>query len=308
MRVLVTGSEGFIGRHVVQALLEAGHVVIGLDNLSNYSPGAKLPSNERYTFHWGCVTDETLVHRLAAYCTHICHLAAVASVPRSLKEPLLYLKHNVLGFNVILEAARLQGIQKVVYASSSSVLGSSGAGDVLSPYAWSKKANEELAEMYDRVFDVACLGVRFYNVYGPGQRADSPYAAVMPKFKTAAEEQSPLPVFGDGEQTRSFTFVRDVAEAVVLGLGSEARAQVLDIGHQQACSVNMLVAEFQRHFPGTVAEFLDPRQGDIRNSSPLALSRTHEVLRWKANTGLGDGVKEYLRETTEEPDQVAHRA
>jgi nucleoside-diphosphate-sugar epimerase len=295
MRVLVTGSEGFIGRHVVRLLLSKGHVVVGLDNLSNHSPGTGGLTHERYTFYWGCVTDEQVVRKLMASCTHVVHLAAVASVPRSLKEPLLYLKNNVLGFNVVLEAARAAAVEKVVYASSSSVLGRSGSGDVLSPYAWSKKANEGMAELYDRVYDLPCLGVRFYNVYGPGQRSDSPYAAVMPKFKSAAEEKRPFFVFGDGEQTRSFTFVGDVAEAVVRSLESQVRNRVLDIGHHKTCSVNALVQEFQKYFPDNKAEHLKPRRGDIRDSHPKTLSQTHELLKWQAQIDIQQGLGKYLQ-------------
>lgn len=297
MSVLVTGSDGFIGRHVVALLLEKGYTVLGLDNRSNHVPDATDIQHENYTFFWGCVTDEQLMNRLVSQCSHVIHLAAVASVPRSLRDPLLYMKHNVLGFNVVLEACRQSPVfQKLVYASSSSVLGTTGKGDVISPYAWSKKANEELAALYWDVYKVPSVGVRFFNVYGPGQRADSSYAAVIPKFRVSSEKRGVMHIFGDGHQTRSFTYVKDVAKAVVASMATKLCNQVLDIAHSDSRSVNQVAELFRRIYPDVKIQHMPPRKGDIQHSKPTDLNLTHELLQWRADICLEDGVMYYLDE------------
>jgi len=223
-RIVVTGGAGFIGANLSRCLLEAGHRVVVLDDLST-GRTANLRGLDVELVE-GSIVDRTLVRRVLVGAECVVHLAARGSVPRSLAEPLATYEANATGTAEVLEAARLAEVGHVVVASSSSVYGANPilpkhedlAPAPISPYGASKLLSEALALVYQRSFGMPVLALRFFNVFGPLQPADHDYAAVIPRFLDAALAKEPVEIHGDGRQTRDFTYVetvvRLIAEAV----------------------------------------------------------------------------------------------
>lgn len=227
-KFVVTGAAGFIGSHLVADLLKQGAYVIGVDNLwtgHTYNLQDALreagpDAESRFEFYEQDIRDFTRIpHGAIVY-----HLAALGSVPRSIEKPLQTHQSNVDGFFQILNLARKLGAEKFIYASSSSVYGDSEApyqietilGRPLSPYAATKRINEIYAQSFSQAFGMECIGLRFFNVYGPRQRSDSSYAAVIPKWIEAMKSNRMVEIFGDGHQVRDFTYVKDVIHALQL--------------------------------------------------------------------------------------------
>lgn len=222
--VLVTGGAGFIGSHLVDALLDLGAEVRVFDDLSTGLASNLDHCRSRIEFIEADLRDTAAVGRACEGRRYVFHQAALGSVPRSMKSPATTIAINVGGTANVFAAARDAGVQRIVYASSSSVYGDSSRspkvegeeGSPLSPYALSKCMNEQLAETFARCFSMELVGLRYFNVYGPRQRPDGPYAAVIPRFFAAAlEGRAPL-IHGDGEQSRDFTFVADAVRSNLL--------------------------------------------------------------------------------------------
>ena len=245
--VLITGGAGFIGSHTARMLLASGCRVRVLDNLSSGSLGNLDPqamADGRLLFREGDVRDAEAVHSAVAGCDAVLHLAAQVSVHRSVADPLASAANNITGFLTVLDAVRRSGIRRFVYASSAAVFGegpelpvseASETGPV-SPYGLEKLVNEQYAGLYQALYGVSSLGIRYFNVYGPLQDPDSPYAGVISKFAAALSAGRPLRVFGDGRQTRDFVYVGDVAQANVQALSS-GLAGVLNLGTGQSVSL-----------------------------------------------------------------------
>lgn len=222
-RFLVTGSAGFIGSNLVEAILNMGYQVRGLDNLST---GKKenvdeFINNPNYEFVEGDITNYETCMKACEGVDYVLHQAAWGSVPRSFEMPLYYEEVNVKGTLNMMEAARQNGITKFVYASSSSVYGdeptlpkSEGReGKILSPYALTKKVNEEYGRIYTEHYGLDTYGLRYFNVFGRRQNPDGAYAAVIPKFiKQLLNNEQPI-INGDGKQSRDFTYIENVIEA-----------------------------------------------------------------------------------------------
>src|SRR3954469_1788105 len=231
MRVLVTGGGGFIGSHLAQRLLERGDEVRILDSFATGRREnlAHLPDVEVVE---GDVQSFERAHRAVRGCDAVLHQAALPSVPRSIQDPLTTHAVNVTGTLNVLLAARDADVRRVVYASSSSVYGPSDQLPKqedqpvapISPYAVSKLAGEGFCRAFTTIYGMDCVSLRYFNVFGPRQDPLSQYAAVIPKFITAALEGTRPVVFGDGEQSRDFTFVENVVEANLLALESTAGA------------------------------------------------------------------------------------
>ncbi len=289
---LVTGCAGFIGSNIVENLLCAGQIVVGIDNLSTghlknlEEIKARLGDRAwgRFTFHPIDINDSSAVTKAVAGCDYVLHQAALGSVPRSIKEPIASFYANVSGFMTVLDAARLAGVKRFVYASSSSVYGDhpdlpkfeDKIGKVLSPYAATKSANELFAEVFAKTYGMTCVGLRYFNVFGPRQDPEGAYAAVIPKWiATLLKSEAPI-INGDGETSRDFCFVANAVQANLLGALSEQLEhphQVFNVAFSQRTSLNQLFSILKTSLassgslPQDVSATYAPfRSGDVRHS------------------------------------------
>jgi len=278
---LITGGSGFIGSNIVEYLLVhgAGKVRV-LDNLANgykknIEPFLNHPSFE---FFEGDITNADTCLKAMEGIQFVSHQAALGSVPRSLANPLATHHANATGFLNMLWAARQMNIERIVYASSSSVYGDSPelpkrehiTGNPLSPYAVSKMSNELYAYTFCMHYDMQIIGLRYFNVFGPNQNPDNPYAAAIPLFMKALLKDQPAYIFGDGEQSRDFTFVENAVQANIRALFSEhkdACNKVYNIAVGESISLNKLLHHLM-HITGKKIEpvYKEERPGDVKNS------------------------------------------
>jgi len=259
--------------------LELGHSVVGLDNLStgfseNISPFLGNPS---FTFIEGDIRDIHACHRACQGVDFVLHQAALGSVPRSIEEPILYNENNISGVLNMLIAARDAKVQRFVFASSSSVYGDTPTLPKIesmipspkSPYAISKITGEYYCKTFNDVYDLPTICLRYFNVFGPRQNPDSQYAAVIPKFITAFLTNTSPTVYGDGEQTRDFTFIENVISANLNSCYApqEAYGHAYNIGCGERVSLNHLaeIIKEQTHSTASIT-YTDSRAGDVRDS------------------------------------------
>ena len=308
MAYLVTGGAGFIGSHITEELLIRGDEVIILDNM--YS-GRKenLAANPKAVFVEGSIMDSRI---LDSICTEydiegIFHLAAVASVQKSIENPAHVHEVNVTGTLNVLEAARKHGVRKVVLSASAAAYGDNPVfpkredmlPEPLSPYAVSKIAAEMYCKTYAELYDLQTVSLRYFNVFGPRQDPNGEYAAVIPKFteKICAGE-SPT-VFGDGNQTRDFVFVKDVARANLLAMDS-AVCGLFNIGTGVQTSLNDLAKMIMDAAGVSVSmKYEAAREGDVRYSV-ADISKAEQELGYKPEWDLSEGIKgtvEYFKST-----------
>ena len=230
MHVLVTGGAGFIGSHSVEHLLDQNIPVRILDD---FSAGSRqyLPAHSLLEIQEGDIRDCRSVKKAMEGMTHVLHLAAQVSVQASVDDPPRSCATNIGGFVNVLEAARSNGIQRMVYASSAAVYGrpeqlpltETSEPRPCSPYGLEKYVNDQYATLFAKEFGISLLGLRYFNVYGPRQDPQSSYAGVISKFISMIEQEQPLSIFGDGTQTRDFIFVKDIAKANVHALQSDLK-------------------------------------------------------------------------------------
>jgi len=278
---LVTGGAGFIGSHIVQYLMENGAKKVRvLDDLStgfkkNIEPWL---SHSNFEFLQGDIRNFDTCREACQDTDYVSHQAALGSVPRSVKDPITTNSVNIDGFVNMLTAAKEAKVKTFVYASSSSVYGDepnlpkeeSRVGNPLSPYAVTKKTNELYAQVFAKLYGMQIIGFRYFNVFGPRQDPDGPYAAVIPLFVKAILQKSEAFINGDGEQTRDFTFVYNAVQANVKAMLSENQAafdQVYNIAVGERFTVNYMYNAIREllnseHQP----THRDPRAGDIRDS------------------------------------------
>src|SRR5262249_11815696 len=300
IRVLVTGAAGFIGSHLVDAMLERGATVRGLDNYSNGRAENLASSRDRIEMIEGDIRDLSTCRRACAGVDVVFHEAAVGSVPRSIADPATTLAANVGGMANLLAAARDAKVRRIVYASSSSVYGDSDTlpkregqeGSPLSPYAASKVMNEDLASIFARCYGMELIGLRYFNVYGPRQDPDGQYAAVIPRFfKAYAAGEAPV-IYGDGEQTRDFTFVADAIAANLRAAAVPASAlgRAYNIAGGRGTSVNELARAIRAAVGGGPAPSYEAaRPGEVKHSV-AAVSRAREILGSAPTVALEDGI------------------
>lgn len=307
-RFLVTGGAGFIGGHIAEYLLKhkAKHVRV-LDNLSNgFQSNIDILSNyEGFEFIKGDIRDLDTCLKATEGIDHVSHQAALGSVPRSIKEPFYTNDVNVGGFVNMLKASVDNKIKTFVYASSSSVYGDeptlpkveSRIGNCLSPYAVSKRTNELYAEVFSKVYNLSILGFRYFNIFGPRQDPDGPYAAVIPLFVKGIINGTPVYINGEGQQTRDFTFVDNAVQVNVKGMLStnkDAFNNVYNVAIGERFSVNELYESIRSklkiaHQP----TYREPREGDIQNS--LAdISKASSLLNYKPTKKFQDGLDETI--------------
>jgi nucleoside-diphosphate-sugar epimerase len=304
-RILVTGGAGFIGSHTVDLLLSLGNEVVVLDNLSSGKLENLNLQNPNLEFIEGDILEYPFLEELLVSCDAVLHLAAIVSVPLSIENPIFSLQVNTQGFLHALQAAHKapQPI-RLVYASSASVYGDEKdlpcRDDLplknvpLSPYALQKIHAEDYANLYARLFGIQSLGLRYFNVYGPGQHTDSPYAGVICRFLDAYEQDKDLTIFGDGLQSRDFIHVADVAKANVLALQSDY-AGAINIATGQPQTLLQIVEYLQLagEKPAKL-EFGPSRTGDIKHSyAATQLAEKH--LGFKYSISPQEGMKSLIK-------------
>lgn len=299
--ILVTGGAGFIGSHVVEALLKKKETVRVIDNFSSGSMHNLEAAGNRIEVVNGDIRSDALLEESFRGVTRVVHLAAAPSVPRSIDKPLETHANNIDGTLALLEAARAAKVKRFVYAGSSAVYGDqpgfprreSMPAEPLSPYAVSKLAGELYAMLYHRRHGLPVVCLRFFNVYGPRQDPDSPYAAVIPRFLAAVQRHDPFPVYGDGHQERDFVFVGDLVQAVLAALFKPAAVgRVLNVGGGKPCSI-LEVARVVASTAGTKSQvkFLPARAGDpAKSHADIKLSR--KLLGFSPKVTLERGIGE----------------
>ncbi|WP_338252834.1 SDR family oxidoreductase [Dictyobacter halimunensis] len=306
VRYLVTGGAGFIGSHITATLLKQGENVRVLDNFatgreSNLQAFEGLPGKVEIVR--ADIRDLAAVTQAAQGVEVIFHQAALASVPRSIADPVSSLEVNVNGTQNVLIAARDAGARRVVFASSSSVYGNTPTlpkhegmpTSPMSPYAVHKLTGELLCSVFYNIYGLETVALRYFNVFGPRQDPKSEYAAVIPRFLTALLNQEQPIVFGDGEQTRDFTFVANVVQAnLKAATAPDAVGQAMNIGCGERISLNEVLRSAGELLQTTPdVSYRDPRAGDVRDS--LAdISKAQRLLGYDPNIKFSEGLSQTL--------------
>lgn len=310
---LVTGGAGFIGSHIAEYLLKNGAAKVRvLDNFANgfQSNLDVLRPYPAFEFMEGDIRNPETCLAACDEIDFVSHQAALGSVPRSIKDPVTSNDVNVGGFVNILKAAVDKKVKQFVYASSSSVYGDEPTlpkkedriGNCLSPYAVTKRTDELYAAVFSKAYNIPVLGFRYFNIFGPRQDPDGPYAAVIPLFVKAIMKNTPAYINGDGDQTRDFTFVENAVQVNVKGMltdNTDAKNTVYNVAVGEKYSINYLFNFIKENLHSNAEPVhRDPREGDIRNS--LAdISRAKELLGYEPTTkfqsGLSDTI-EYFKE------------
>lgn len=296
---LVTGGAGFIGSHLVQFLLAHGQVRV-LDDLSTGTLENLREVWDEIDFVHGSVTDLRLVQEVMRGVRYVFHLGALASVPLSMEQPVRTFEVNTLGTQFLLESARQQGVERFIFASSAAVYGNSARlpkretmkPAPISPYAWTKLYGEQLCKDYYRVYGLPTVSLRFFNVYGARQNPNSHYAAVVPRWITAALTGNRPIVYGDGKQLRDFVYIGDLVQAIWLAAQQpEAVGKVFNVASgEQYTLLELLGAIEQATGKPLNPRFDEPRAGDIRRSY-ADISAARKGLRFQPKTSLRQGIK-----------------
>jgi len=303
MKYIVTGGAGFIGSHIVENLAQNNHEVVVLDNLFS----GTLANIEHFlkknsvTLVQGSITDLPLLTKTFEGADGIFHDGAIVSVPRSIANPLATNEANVTGTLNVLVAARDCGIRNIVFASSSSVYGNTPSlpkrEDMipapLSPYAVSKLTGEHYLHVFSEIYGINTVSLRYFNVFGPRQDPKSEYAAVIPKFITSIlAHQSPI-IYGDGKQTRDFTYVKDVVQANIRAMESSAQG-IFNVAYCKRINLNELVAMIMDITGITVPLSYEPaRTGDVRDSI-ADISRAQASFGYSPEYTLTTGLMETI--------------
>ena len=301
MKVVVTGGAGFIGSNLAEELLKK-HEVTVIDNLSTGRIENLDQILDKINFIKGSITDLDLLREAFLGSDTVFHQAAIPSVQRSVDNPIASNEANVEGTLKVLVAARDCNVRKVVYASSSSAYGDTPTlpkkeemkPNPKSPYAISKLAGEYYCRVFSEVYGLKTACLRYFNVYGPRQNPESQYAAVIPRFITRVLAHEPPVIYGDGTQTRDFTFVKDVVKANILAMQSPAEG-VFNIACGQRVSLNELAGKIME-ITGIKLETIydEPRQGDVRDS--LAdISSAGDKLGYAPDFDLDCGLEETIK-------------
>ena len=298
MRALVTGGAGFIGSHIVEALLCRGDSVRVLDNFSSGRHENLKDLKGNLEILDGDLRDAGMVKASVKNIDLVFHLAALVSVPQSMIEPEACFAVNVGGTVALMDAARQAGVCKMVISSSTAVYGNTDVFPTteetplrpLSPYALSKQVNELYASLYSQTLGLPVTALRYYNVYGPRQRPDSDYAAAIPIFLHRLIAGQPIIIYGDGRQSRDFIFVKDIVRANLMAAESNTGGQVFNICSGRETNLLDLLEEISTISPQQPdVRFEPPRAGDIYRSvgSP---NRAEDAFGFRAQVTLADGL------------------
>ena len=304
-KAVVTGGAGFIGSHLTEELVRRDYSVTVIDNLSNgkISNIEPLLSSNQINFIQESITDLSALNKIFSDADYVFHLAALGSVPESVENPERYHDINVTGvFNVLL-AARDNKVKKVVYTSSSAVYGDDPElpkrEDMLpspiSPYAVTKLTGEYYCQAFHKAYGLPTICLRFFNVFGPRQDPNSQYAAVIPKFIQSIREGNPPIIFGDGEQTRDFTYVSDVVQAMLLVAENDVTG-IYNISRGETITINKLANSIIGILhSGIRPEYHEPRPGDIVHSY-ADITKAKSIgfsPRYTLEEGLSRTIKEF---------------
>lgn len=301
---LVTGGAGFIGSNIVEELLKRRQKVRVLDNFSTGKRENILPFLDKIELIEGDIRDYRAVKGAIEGVDFVLHQAALPSVPRSIKDPIATNEVNVSGTLNILDAAKNTGVKRVIYASSSSVYGNSETlpkresmtPEPISPYAVSKLTGEKYCEVFYEVYGLETVILRYFNVFGPRQDPNSQYSAVIPKFIAVMKKGEKPVIYGDGEQSRDFTFVTNVVEANLLALEKEGVAgEIFNVAFGERSSVNNLIEELNKIFESNIeAICTKPRTGDVKHS--LAdITKARKLLGYNSFINFQDGLRETVK-------------
>jgi len=301
---LVTGAAGFIGGHIAEYLLKHGAKRVRvIDNFANgfQSNLDVLRLYDAFEFLEGDIRNAEFCHKACEGINFVSHQAALGSVPRSIKNPSDTNDVNVGGFVNMLKAAVDNNVTQFVYASSSSVYGDEPTlpkkeariGNCLSPYAVSKRADELYADVFAKAYGIPVLGFRYFNIFGPRQDPDGPYAAVIPLFVKAIMNNTSAFINGDGEQTRDFTYVENAVQVNIKGMlskNAEAKNKVYNVAVGENFSINFLYSFIKNYLKSDIDPIRrGPREGDIRNSlADISLAKT--LLGYQPTTDFKTGL------------------
>ncbi len=305
--ILVTGGAGFIGAHIVQRLVKEGHRVRVVDNLSTGNLRRLTDVISTIEFTEADLADPLVCDRVVDGIEYVVHQAAIPSVQRSIRDPITSNCANITATLNLLESCRNQGVRRLVYAASSSAYGDTAVlpkredmpPNPLSPYALQKFVGERYCGLYHDLYGLETVSLRYFNVFGPGQDPNSEYSAVIPKFIKGLLAFQPLIVFGDGEQSRDFTYVENVVQANIAALHAEgAVGRVFNIAYGERISLNTLIGTLERIIGVKAKVKFEPtRNGDVRHSlADIHLARS--ILGYEPNVGVEQGLKKTVEAMT----------
>ena len=299
---LVTGGAGFIGSHLAEELVRRGETVRVADNLAT-GKRQNLARIRGIEFIEGDLADLDVARRVVAGVDFVLHQAAIPSVPRSVQDPLTSHRANVEATLNVLLAARDAGVKRVVYAGSSSAYGDTPTlpkteampTGPLSPYALQKLVGEQYCQLFTRLYGLETVTIRYFNVFGPRQDPSSPYSGVISLFISALCERRQPTIYGDGEQTRDFTYVANVVDGVLRACEApQASGQVINVATGGRISLNQLLATLSELVGSTVAPvYASPRAGDVRDSQ-ADIRKAEQLLGYRPLVDLQEGLKKTL--------------
>lgn len=300
MRYLVTGGAGFIGSNTVDELVRRGHSVVVLDDLSSGKEDNLAEVRNKITFMKGSIVDIEVVRKAMHEADYVLHLAARTSVPRSVKDPIETNRINIDGTLNVLVAARDAKVKRVVFAASSSAYGETPTLPKvetmqpvpISPYGVTKYVGELYAQTFGRCYGLENVSLRYFNIFGPRQDPSSPYSGVLAKFCTCFLEETPPVVFGDGEQSRDFTYVENAVQANLLACEApNVSGKVFNVGTGRRFTLKETV-ELLGKISGTrlKAKCDPPREGDIRDSQ-ADISQAHDFLGYDPLVSFEEGLR-----------------
>jgi nucleoside-diphosphate-sugar epimerase len=299
MRYLVTGGAGFIGSNTVDELVRRGHSVVVLDDLSSGKEDNLAELRTKITFMKGSITDVEVVRKAMHEADYVMHLAARTSVPRSVKDPIETNKINIDGTLNVLVAARDAKVKRVMFAASSSAYGETPTlpkvetmvPQPISPYGVTKFVGELYLQTFGRCYGMENVSLRYFNIFGPRQDPSSPYSGVLAKYCTAFLEETQPVVFGDGEQTRDFTYVENAVQANILACEApNVSGKVFNVGTGGRTSLNQVLKALGEISGNKLeAKYDPPRDGDIRDSQ-ADISQAREFLGYDPQVQFEEGL------------------
>lgn len=314
MKILITGAAGFIGSNLCEYFLAQKHQIIGLDN---FATGSKANLNSflkhpNFQFFEGDILDFKLCLELTKKVEYVLHQAALGSVPRSIENPIDTNNVNINGFLNILEASRINKIKRFIYAASSSTYGDSRElpkkeeiiGNPLSPYAVTKYANELYAKVYNNIYGIDTIGLRYFNVYGKNQDPNGPYASVIPKFISSFKNKIAPIINGDGSYSRDFTYIDNVIQMNYLALRTKNKSALNQI-YNTACGekieiktmaeiIRKEISKYDTSINDIDIKFGPKRIGDVSHSK-ACIKKAKELLNYKPSHFFQEGILETIK-------------